>query len=32
VDDPGNLFDTAQTVAEIMAHNAAYEGACGGVR
>ena len=27
-DDPGNRFDTGETVAEIMQHNAAYDGAC----
>lgn len=29
VDDLGNGFDTPRTIAEIMAHNAAYDGACG---
>ena len=28
-DDLGNQFDTGETVAEIMDHNAAYDGACG---
>ncbi|MBB3928334.1 hypothetical protein GGR43_004078 [Sphingobium jiangsuense] len=29
VHDDGNRFDTGETVAEIMQHNAAYDGACG---